>query len=55
MSKWEALEKELLSDQATKKEFDKLVPRYAVISELIAACIKNKMTQADVAKKIGAK
>lgn len=37
MSKWEDLEKELLSDPATKKEFDKLTPRYAVISELIKA------------------
>ncbi len=55
MSKWEDLEKELLSDPATKREFDKLAPRYAVISELIAARIKYKMTQADVAKKVGTK
>ncbi len=55
MSKWKDLEKELLSDSATKKEFDKLAPRYAVISQLIAARIKNKMTQQDVAKKVGTK
>ena len=55
MSKWENLEKELLSDKATKKEFDRLAPRYAIISELIAARIKNKMTQKDVAKRIGTK
>lgn len=55
MSKWETLEKELLSDVATKREFDKLAPRYAVISEFIAARIKNKMTQKDVADKIGTK
>lgn len=55
MSRWEDLEKELLSDPATKREFDKLAPRYAVISELIAARIKHKMTQADVAKKVGTK
>ncbi len=55
MSKWKNLEKELLSDIATKKEFDKLAPRYAVISQLIAARIKNKMTQKDVAKKVGTK
>ncbi len=55
MSKWKNLEKELLSDVATKKEFDKLAPRYAVISQLIAARIKNKMTQQDVAKKVGTK
>ena len=55
MSKWKDLEKELLSDVATKKEFDKLAPRYAVISQLIAARIKNKMTQQDVARKVGTK
>ena len=55
MSKWKDLEKELLSDTATKKEFDRLAPRYAVISQLIAARIKNKMTQQDVAKKVGTK
>lgn len=55
MSNWEDLKKELLSDPETKREYDKLAPRYAVISELIAVRIKNNMTQADVAKKIGTK
>lgn len=55
MGKWEDLEKELLSDPETKKEFDKLAPRYAVISQLIEARIKNKMTQAEVAKMVGTK
>ena len=55
MSKWSVLEKELLSDAATKEAFDKLAPRYAVISQLIAARIKNKMTQQDVARKVGTK
>lgn len=55
MSKWNDLEKELLSDSSTKNEFDKLALRYAVISELIAARIKHKMTQADVAEKVGTK
>lgn len=45
MSKWEDLEKELLSDSATKKELDKLVPRYAVFSELITARIKHKVSE----------
>ncbi|KKS97754.1 MAG: helix-turn-helix domain-containing protein [Candidatus Gottesmanbacteria bacterium GW2011_GWA2_43_14] len=53
MSKWENLEKELLSDKKTKKEYDRLAPRYAVISELIAVRIRNKMTQKDIAEKIG--
>ena len=55
MSNWEDVEKELLADPATKREYDKLAPRYAVISELIKARIKYKMTQADVAKKVGTK
>lgn len=55
MSKWKDLEKELLADPSTKREFDKLAPRYAIISEIIAARIKYKITQADVAKKVGTK
>ena len=55
MSKWEDLEKELLSDPETRKEFDKLAPRYAVISEFIKVRLKKGMTQKDVADKIGTK
>lgn len=55
MSNWEDLEKELLSDPATKKEFDRLAPRYAVISQLIAARNKKGLTQAQLARKMGTK
>ena len=55
MSKWKDLEKELLSDPETKREFDKLTPRYVVISKLISARLKKGMTQKDVADKIGTK
>ena len=55
MSNWEDLEKELLSDPETKREYDRLAPRYAVISELIGARIKSKMTQQDIAEKVGTK
>ena len=55
MSRWEDLEKELLADPAVKKEYDRLAPRYAVISQLISARIKQKMTQKEVAEKIGTK
>ncbi len=55
MSNWNDLEKELLANPSTKKEFDRLTPRYTVISELIAARIKQGMTQQDIAKKIGTK
>ncbi len=55
MSKWEDLEKELLSDPKTKKEYDKLAPRYAVISALIDARTKKGLTQKELAQKIGTK
>lgn len=55
MSKWEDLEKELLSDPATKREFDKLAPRYALISQVIAARLKKGMTQKDLANRMGTK
>lgn len=55
MKTWEEFEKELLKNPATKREFDRLAPRYAIISQLIAARIKKGMTQQDVADKIGTK
>jgi len=55
MSKWKDLEKELLSDPKVKKEYDRLAPRYAVISEVIAARLKKGLTQKDVAEKLGTK
>lgn len=55
MGTWKSLEKELLADKATKREFDKLSPRYAVISELISVRLKNKMTQKEIAEKVGTK
>ncbi|MEK7533875.1 MAG: helix-turn-helix transcriptional regulator [Patescibacteria group bacterium] len=55
MSKWKDLEKELLSDPKVKKEYDRLAPRYAVISQLISARLKKRMTQRDIAEKLGTK
>lgn len=55
MSKWEDLEKELLADPKVKKEYDRLAPRYAVISQVISARIIAGMTQSEVAKKVGTK
>jgi len=55
MSKWEDLEKELLSDPKTKKEYNKLAPRYAVISQLISARLDKGLTQKEIAEKLGTK
>ena len=55
LSKWRSLEKELLMNPEVKHAFDHLAPRYAVISELIAARLKKGMTQKEVAEKMGTK
>ena len=55
MSKWEDLEKELLSDPEVKKEHEKLKPRYALISQIIEARIKKGISQKELADKIGTK
>lgn len=55
MRTWEDFEKELLSDSEVKKEYDRLAPRYALISEVIAARIKKGMTQQQLAAKMGTK
>lgn len=55
MSKWEDLEKKLLSDPEVKKEYDKLQPRYALISQLIEARIKKGISQKELAEKVGTK
>jgi ribosome-binding protein aMBF1 (putative translation factor) len=55
MTDWKDLRKELLSDPGVKKEYDRLAPRYAVISELIAARNKRGLTQAELAKRMGTK
>lgn len=44
---------EQMKDPAFKREYDKLTPRYTMISELIAARIKKGVTQKELAKRIG--
>lgn len=55
MEKWEDVKKELLKNPEVKKEYDRLGPRYKLISDLIALRIKKGLTQAEVARKIGTK
>ena len=55
MSNWDDLEKELLKDPEVKKEYDRLAPRYAVISEVIRVRIKKGLTQKELAEKLGTK
>lgn len=55
MSKWEDLEKKLLSDPKVKKEYDQLQPRYVLISQLIETRIRKGISQKELAEKIGTK
>ncbi len=52
---WEDFKKELLSDPEVKKKYDKLGPEFAVISQLIELRAKKKLTQKELAKKLGTK
>ena len=55
MQTWEEFEKELLKNPETRKEYERLAPRYKIISDLIRLRIKNNLTQEQLAKKAGTK
>lgn len=47
--------KNLLKNPDFKEEYDKLGPEYELISKIIDARIKNKLTQKEIAKRMGTK
>lgn len=53
MKDLQTFKKELLRNPEFKREYEKLTPRYAVISELIAARLKRGITQKELAIKMG--
>ncbi|PIR62036.1 MAG: transcriptional regulator [Candidatus Pacebacteria bacterium CG_4_10_14_0_8_um_filter_43_12] len=55
MNEFQEFKKELLKNPEFRKEYQRLAPRYRVISEVIGARIRKKMTQKDLAEKIGTK
>ena len=55
MQNWNTVKKELLKDKEVREEYERLKPRYQVISQLIAARAKKGMTQSALAKKMGTK
>lgn len=55
MKEWKLIKKELLADPRVKKEYDRLAPRYKVISQLISARIKKGLTQKELAQRTGTK
>lgn len=55
MENWKTVKKELLKNRKVKREYERLRPRYALISQLIETRNKRGLTQADLAKKVGTK
>jgi predicted transcriptional regulator len=55
MKNWKTFKTELLKDQEVAKEYKKLAPRYAIVSQLISARQKSRLTQKELANKIGTK
>ena len=51
--KFEAIKDKLLKDEEFKYEYEKLKPRYDVISQIIEARSEQNMTQEDLAKMVG--
>jgi len=55
MRNWNSLKKELLKNKKVAVEYERLEPRYQLISQLIEARIKRGLTQEQLAKKAGTK
>lgn len=55
MKNWKEVKKELLKNKEVALEYEKLKPRYSLISQLIKARIKEGFTQSELASKIGTK
>jgi len=50
---FEQIKEELLLDEEVKKEYDRLKPRYELITQIIEARKEQNITQAELAKKVG--
>lgn len=50
---FDSIKKDLMLDEEFKKEYEKLQPRYEVISQIIEARKEQNLTQEDLAKKVG--
>lgn len=55
MEKWEDVKKDLLKNKKIALEYEKLKPRYQLISDLIRARIRKGLTQEEIAKKMHTK
>jgi len=52
---WREIEKEWMKDPKFVKEWEKIEPEYQLVRSLIGARLKRKMSQAELARKIGTK
>lgn len=55
MEEWKTVKNELLKSPKTRREYKRLAPKYALISQLIAARLKKKLTQEELAFKVRTK
>ena len=55
MENWKTVRKELLKDPEVAREYEKLRPRYELISQLIGIRAKRGLTQSQLAKRMGTK
>lgn len=50
---FEEMKKDLLKDAEFRREYEKLLPRYEVIEQIIRARKEQNITQAELAKRVG--
>lgn len=50
---FEAIKNELMTDEEFKSEYERLKPRYDIISQIINARKEQNMTQEELAKRVG--
>lgn len=55
MKNWKTFKKELLKDKEVSLEYEKLKPKYSLISQIIEARLEKGITQNELAKKVGTK
>jgi len=53
MDNWEDIKREILKDPEVKREYDELEVEYQILSSLISMRDKKKITQKQLAKKMG--
>ena len=53
MRSFDAFKKKMLKDPAVKKEYDALEEEFAMIGELLKARTRAKLTQAQIARRMG--